>query len=143
MAEVKYGDTVKVHFSVKLEDGTIFDDTFNLEPMTFTIGNNQLIPGVEDAIVGMSSGEFKTVKIPAEKAFGPHKEELVEDVDKNMFPPDLKLEAGQHLQIPQKDGQPYIATVLKVTESTVTLDKNHPLAGKDLIVDIKLEEILK
>ncbi len=142
MAEVKYGDTVKVHYSVKLKDDSIFDSTFNAEPFQFTIGQGQVIPSFEQAIIGMSPGALKTINVPSEEAFGPHREELIVEVDRKMFPPELKLEIGQYLQIPQPGSQPIIATVIDLTESKVILDENHPLAGKDLKIDIQLIEIV-
>ncbi len=142
MAEVKFGDTVKVHYSIRLEDNSVFDSTFNAQPFQFTIGQGQVIPGFEQAIIGMSPGTSKTIKVPSDEAFGPHREELIVEVDRNLFPPELKLEIGQHLQIPQPDSQPIIATVVNLTESKVILDENHPLAGKDLIIDIQLLEIV-
>lgn len=142
MAEVKYGDTVKVHYSVKLKDDSIFDSTFNAEPFKFTIGQGQVIPSFEQAIIGMSPGTSKTINVPSDEAFGPRREELIVEVDRKMFPPELKLEIGQYLQIPQSGSEPIIATVIDLTESKVTLDENHPLAGKDLIIDIQLIEIV-
>jgi peptidylprolyl isomerase len=142
MAEAKLGDTVKVHFAVNLEDGTTFDSTFNLEPLVFTIGLQQVIIGFEDAVIGMSPGTVKTVRIPSEEAYGPYDKGLVTEIDRNEFPEDFKLEVGQHLQIIQADGQPAVETVLSVSDTTVTLDKNHPLAGKNLTIDIQLLEVL-
>jgi peptidylprolyl isomerase len=142
MAEAKLGNKVKVHYAVNLEDGTTFDSTFNLEPIVFTIGLQQVIIGFEDAVIGMSTGTVKTVRIPSEEAYGPYDKNLVTEMDRAEFPEDFELEVGQHLQIIQPDGQPAVETVLSVSDKTVTLDKNHPLAGKDLIIDIQLLEIL-
>jgi peptidylprolyl isomerase len=142
MAEAKFGDTVKMYYAVKLEDGTVFDSILNDEPMKIIIGAMQVLPDVEEALIGMTPGSSKTIKVPSEQAFGPYIEELVIEEDRNDFPEDFKFEVGQHLQIPQKGSNPYLATVLKVSDTTITLDKNHPLSGKDLIVDIQLVEIL-
>jgi peptidylprolyl isomerase len=142
MAEAKLGNKVKVHYAVNLEDGTTFDSTFDIEPLVFTIGLQQVLIGIEDALIGMIPGTLKTVRIPAEEAFGPYDKGLITEMDRDEFPEDFKLEVGQHLQIIQPDGQPAVETVLSVSEKTVTLDKNHPLAGKDLIIDIQLLEIL-
>ena len=142
MAQAENGDIVKVHYTGKLENGMIFDTSAKRGPLRFTIGDGQLIPGFEQAVVGMKLGESKSVKVPADKAYGPHCEEMVLVVDQNQLPKHLKLEVGQQLQIPQKDGNKTLVTVTNVSESSVTLDANHPLAGKDLTFDIQLVEIL-
>lgn len=110
--------------------------------MEFTIGRGQLIPGFEQAVIGMSPGESKTVNIPADEAYGQHNAEMLTEVDRSQFPADLNPEVGQQLQLNRSDGQTVVVTVASVSESTVTLDANHPLAGKDLIFDIQLVEIL-
>ncbi len=140
-AQAEDGDTVKVHYTGKLEDGTVFDTSIGGDPLQFTIGDGQLIPGFEQAVVGMRPGESKTVKIPADDAYGPYHEELVIVIDRDQFPEDLQPEIGQQLQIRQADGQIIPVTVIDVSESSVTLDANHPLAGKDLTFDIELVEI--
>ena len=142
MAQAKNGDTVKVHYTGKLEDGTVFDTSINRDPLQFTIGENQVIPGFEQAVVGMNPGESKTTKVPADKAYGPHHKEMVIVVDRNQFPANLEPKVGQQLQIRQADGRAIVVTVTDVSESSVTLDANHPLAGKDLTFDIQLIEIL-
>ena len=142
MEQVKHGDTVKIHYTGKLEDGTIFDTSTKRDPLQFIIGAGQVVSGFEQAIVGMNTSESKTVKVPADKAYGPHREEMVLVVDRNKIPKNLKLELGQELQIPQEDGQKTIVAVTNISESSVTLDANHPLAGKDLTFDIQLIEIL-
>jgi len=142
VAQAENGDIVKVHYTGKLENGMIFDTSAKRGPLRFTIGDGQLIPGFEQAVVGMKLGESKSVKVPADKAYGPHCEEMVLVVDQNQLPKHLKLEVGQQLQIPQKDGNKTLVTVTNVSESSVTLDANHPLAGKDLTFDIQLVEIL-
>jgi peptidylprolyl isomerase len=141
MAQAKTGDTVKVHYTGKLDDGTVFDTSANREPLEFTIGQGQLIPDFEQAIVGMNPGESKTVQIPSENAYGPHREEMVIEVDRNEFPADLEPKVDQMLQVRKQDGQTFAVTVTAVSESSVTLDANHPLAGKDLTFDIQLTEI--
>jgi FKBP-type peptidyl-prolyl cis-trans isomerase 2 len=142
MAQAKHGDTVKVHYTGKLEDGTVFDTSINRDPLQFTIGEGQIIPGFEQAVVGMNPGESKTTKVPADKAYGSHHKEEVLVVDRNQFPVDLKPEIGQKLQIRRTDGQTIVVTVTDVSESSVTLDANHPLAGKDLTFDIQLIELV-
>jgi len=142
MAQAKYGDTVKVHYTGKLEDGTVFDTSLNRDPLQFTIGEGQVISGFEEAVVGMNPGESKTAKVPADKAFGPYRKEMVVVVDRNQFPKHLEPKVGEQLQIHQADGRTIVATITDVSESSVTLDANHPLAGKDLIFDIQLIEIV-
>jgi FKBP-type peptidyl-prolyl cis-trans isomerase 2 len=142
MAQAKHGDTVKVHYTGKLEDGAIFDTSTVREPLEFTIGKGQTIPGFEQAVVGMNPGESKTTTIPVGDAFGPRRRELVEVVDRREIPAHMKPKVGQRLQISQADGRTKAVKVTHVSELKVTLDANHPLAGKDLILDIELIEIL-
>ncbi|RZN40109.1 MAG: peptidylprolyl isomerase [Methanophagales archaeon ANME-1-THS] len=141
MRLARHGDTVKVHYTGKLEDGTVFDSSRDRDPLQFTLGEGQVIPGFEQAVVGMNVDESKTVTIPMEKAYGAHREEMVLVVGRNKFPEHLLLEVGQQLQIRLEDGQLIFVTVTEVTESSVTLDANHPLAGKDLTFDIHLVAI--
>ncbi|HDH96842.1 MAG TPA: peptidylprolyl isomerase [Proteobacteria bacterium] len=143
MAQAKEGDTVRVHYTGKLEDGTVFDSSVEREPLEFTIGEGQIIPGFEQAVIGMQPGEKKTVDVPPEKAYGPHREELVLEVERAKFPEHIDPQVGQQLQIPQPYGQAVIVTVTDVSETSVTLDANHPLAGKNLTFDIELIEIVQ
>lgn len=141
MAQAKSGDTVKVHYTGKFADGTVFDSSLDREPLEFAIGEGQVIPGFEQAVEGMNTGDTKTVTIPAAEAYGPVNEEMVMEVDRSEFPDDLKPEVGDQLQMTQPDGETFIVSVTNADDTTVTLDANHPLAGKDLIFEIKLEEI--
>jgi peptidylprolyl isomerase len=141
MRQAKQGDTVKIHYTGKLEDETVFDSSVNREPLQFTIGAGKIIPGVEQGIIGMSPGESKTVKVSSDEAYGPHRPELVEEIERKKLPNYLKLQAGKMLQIQQPNGQTIRVLITNVTESKVTLDGNHPLAGKELIFDIQLLEI--
>jgi peptidylprolyl isomerase len=141
MAQAKKGDTVKVHYTGKLDDGSVFDTSADREPLQFTIGEGQIIPDFEQAVVGMNPGDSKTVQIPSDRAYGPHREEMVMEVDRNEFPADLEPKIDQRLQVSQQDGQTFAVTVTAVSETKVTLDGNHPLAGKDLTFDIQLSEI--
>lgn len=138
----KNGDTVKVHYTGKLEDGTVFDSSEGREPLEFTVGEHEVIPGFEEAIVGMNQSESKTVKVPADAAYGPRIEEMVLKVERSRLPQDFEPQVGQQLQMRRSDGRTIIVTVNGVSESDVTLDANHPLAGKDLIFDIELVEIV-
>jgi len=142
MAQAKNGDTVKVHYTGKLEDGTVFDTSVERDPLQFTIGEGRVIPGFEQGIIGMNPGESKTTKVPADKAYGPHRKEMVLVVDRNQFPVDSKPKIGQQLQSRQADGRTIRVKVTDVSESSVTLDANHPLAGKDITFDIRLVEIV-
>ena len=142
MAQAKTGDIVKVHYTGKLDDGTVFDTSTGREPLQFTVGEGQLIPDFEKTIVGMNPGESKTIQIPSDKAYGSHAEEMVMVVDRSEFPEDMELKVDQRLQLRQSDGRVFTVTVTAVSESKVTLDGNHPLAGKDLTFDIQLTEIV-
>ena len=141
--QAKVGDTVSVLYTGTLDDGEIFDSSelHGGEPLEFTIGAGQMIPGFEQAAIGMSVGESKTVLIAAADAYGPYHEELVIVVDWDQFPEGFEVEVGDQLQMQQADGQIVIVTVLEVSESGVTVDANHPLAGKDLTFEIQLVEI--
>lgn len=141
MAKAKTGDTVQVHYTGKLEDGTVFDTSREREPLEFTVGSGQVIPGFEEAVEGMEPQEKKTVTIVADKAYGPHREEMIIDVPKQQFPPDLDPQQGQFLEIKQPDEQTAVVRVADIKDESVTLDGNHPLAGKDLTFEIELEKI--
>jgi peptidylprolyl isomerase len=143
MRPAKPGDTVRVHYRGKLQDGSVFDETFDHEPLRFTIGGGQLIPGFEEAVVGMEPGDSKTAELPVEKAFGPYLEERVVEVSKNKFARwDPQPLVGERVPILQPDGSSIDVIVTEVTESKVTVDFNHPFAGQDLTIDIKLLEIV-
>ncbi len=141
MAQAKRGNVVKVHYVGMFEDGMIFDTSREREPLPFTIGEGEVIPGFEEAVVGMNPGESKKVVLSAENAYGPRHEEMVLMVDRQNLPEGLEPEVGQQYQIPQSDGQSIIVTVTETSESSVTLDGNHPLAGKELTFEIELIEI--
>jgi peptidylprolyl isomerase len=137
-----HGDTVQVHYRGKLHDGSVFDETFDREPLRFTIGEGQVIQGFEEAVVGMKPGDAKTTELPVEKAFGPYLEDRVVEVPKNKFAQwDPEPTVGERVPIPQPDGSPIDVTVTEVTESKVTVDFNHPLAGEELTIDIELVAI--
>jgi FKBP-type peptidyl-prolyl cis-trans isomerase 2 len=142
MAQVQFGNTVKVHYTVRLDNGTVVDSTHDQEPFTFTVGIGAAIPGFEKEIMGMTTGETKTFKVSVDDAYGPYYKELIKEADRSEFPADFKFEVGQQLEIPGPDGQSGLVTVLKVSENTVIFDTNHPLAGKELSIDIQLLEVL-
>ena len=138
MGKAEQGDTVNVHYTGRLGDGTIFDTSVGNEPLCFTIGKSEVIPDFEQAVVGMSPGESKTIQVPAEKAYGAHRAEMMLVVERSKFPAGFEPEVGQHLQIRHDDGNMLFVTVAEVSESNVILDANHPLAGKDLTFDMQL-----
>ncbi|OGO21445.1 MAG: peptidylprolyl isomerase [Chloroflexi bacterium RBG_16_50_9] len=142
MAQAKKGDTVKVHYTGKLNDDTVFDTSDGSQPLQFTIGEGKLIKDFEQAVVGMNPGESRTIQISSDRAYGPHLAERVTEVDRQEFPQDLNPQVNQMFQVHQPDGNMFVATVTAVSESKITLDANHPLAGKDLIFSIQLAEII-
>jgi peptidylprolyl isomerase len=142
MTQAKQGDTVRVHFTGKLNDGTVFGTSADRDPLQFTIGKGRILEGFQQAVVGMNAGESKTTKIPAEEAYGAHDEEMVLVVDRKQIPEDIEPEVGDELTIRQPDGETFLVTVAEVSDSGVTLDANHPLAGEDLTFDIQLVEIV-
>jgi peptidylprolyl isomerase len=141
MNKAKKGDTVKVNYKAKTENEIIFDSK-KQEPLKLTIGKNEVIPAFEEALIGMNLGEKKTINVDAQDAFGPYLSELVSQVDIDKIPPSVKLQIGQQLQIQQPDGSAIIVTVKDLDNQKATFDANHPLAGKDIIFDIELVEIL-
>lgn len=138
MPEAKSGDKVTVHYTGKLQDGTIFDSTTQSEPMQFTIGEENLIPGFEAAVIGMSPGESKSETIVADEGYGSRSEEKMLAVDRGQFPTDLELNVGQQIRITDPQDRIAEVTVAAVSDATVTLDANHPLAGQDLFFEIEL-----
>ncbi len=141
MTQAKAGNNVKVHYTGKLDDGTVFDSSAEREPLQFSLGSGNVIPGFEEAIIGMAPGESKTATIPPDQAYGHQRDELVITVEKEQIPTDLSVEIGQQLQISQNDGQVIPVIVTEVSDSKVTLDANHPLAGQQLTFDIQLVEV--
>jgi FKBP-type peptidyl-prolyl cis-trans isomerase 2 len=139
--QAKAGDAVKVNYVGKLTDGTVFDSSEDTGPLEFVVGDGSLIKGFDQAMVGMAVGETKTQPIPADDAYGPYNDELVVQVDRQSFPEDITPEVGQMLQVSQEDGEPIPVRVAEVETDHVTLDANHPLAGKDLVFDITLVSI--
>lgn len=141
MTIAQQGDTVKIHYTGTLEDGTVFDSSEGRDPLEFTLGSGQVIPGFDEGVSGMRLGESKSVLIPAEKAYGERNEELIMSVPTSQVPPDLKPEVGQKLQMGGPEGQLMVVEVVEVTDDYVQLDANPPLAGKALNFDIELVAI--
>ncbi len=141
MAQAKSGDTVKVHYTGKLDDGSVFDSSRERDPLEFTLGAGQLIPGFDEAVTGMAPGESKTVTIPPDQAYGPYHEQMVVEAERSQFPPEVDPQVGQQFESHGEDGQHFVVRVTAVAGDKITLDANHPLAGRDLIFDIELLEI--
>lgn len=141
MSEAKPGDTVKIHYTGKLPDGTVFDSSREREPIEFEIGQQRVIPGFEQAVVGMTPGDTKETTIPSTEAYGPHREEMIVKLPKAQFPEGLSPTVGQQLQMQQADGRQFVVTVKEIAEEEVTVDANHPLAGKDLTFELELVAI--
>ena len=142
MSAAKSGDTVRIHYTGTLEDGTQFDSSAGREPLEFSLGSGQVIPGFDNAVDGMSAGEKKSVTIPAEDAYGERQDELVHEVPRSQLPEDIEPEQGMQLQAQHENGQVMRFVVLSVEQETITLDGNHPLAGRALNFDIELVEIV-
>jgi peptidylprolyl isomerase len=141
METAKKGDTVSVHYTGRLNDGTVFDSSRNGDPLTFELGGGQLIQGFDQAVMGMEVGETKTVELAPSEAYGARRDDLEFEMERSSFPESIEPEEGQQLQMRQRNGQPLIVTVIDADDETVTLDANHPLAGQELIFDIELLEI--
>ena len=137
MPGAQTGDTIAVHYTGKLEDGTVFDSSRERESFKLTIGKGQVIPGFEKAVTGMEVGEKTTVTIPPDQAYGPEREDMIATFPRSQFPADMPLKVGDRLQLRGEDGQVFFAGVTAVTDDTVTLDANHPLAGKTLVFEIE------
>jgi len=140
-AMAKDGDAVKVHYTGTLGDGTTFDTSVGSDPLEFTLGEGRMIPGFEQAVYGLKVGQSKTVTIPVEEAYGPHDDELVLVIGREQLPAGVNPEVGQGLQMQTTDGRTVTVPVIEVSEETITVDANHPLAGKDLTFEIELVEI--
>ncbi len=138
----KPGDTVKIHYTGTLDDGSIFDTSVEREPLEFKVGSGQVIPGFDEGVKGMEPGQHKTIEIPAKKAYGERREDLVLEVAKEEFPPEIKPEVGQQFRVGTTPAESLLVTVAEVGDDNVVLDANHPLAGKDLKFEVKLVEIV-
>lgn len=141
MSKVEKNNRVKVHYTGKLQDGQVFDSSREREPLEFTVGEGKLIKGFENAVIGMEISETKTVNIPSEQAYGPVMDELKQEVKKQELPDELNPEVGMELVSQQPDGRQIPVKIVDVTDQTVTVDANHPLAGKDLTFEIEILEI--
>lgn len=143
MSQVNNGDTVRIHYTGKLPDGTQFDSSADREPLEFEVGSGQIIPGLDRQIEGMAVGENGTLTVPADEAYGPRDENQIQKVARTDLPPELELAVGTNLQATTPDGRQVPLTVVDVNEEEVTVDANHPLAGQDLVFDVEVVEIVK
>lgn len=141
MSKVKANDTVKVHYTGKLEDGQVFDSSREREPLEFTLGEGQIIPGFEKAVIDMEVNDTKTVNIPSSEAYGEHSNELIQEVPKDQLPEEIKPEVGMQLMSKTPDGREIPLVVTKVEDAAIEVDANHPLAGKDLTFELEIVEI--
>lgn len=142
MAQVKEGDTIRVHYTGKLEDGSTFDSSEDGAPLEFTVGKGELIKGFERGVIGMSAGESKTIKLSAEDAYGLHNKERVFEFSRNKAPRDFDPAIGQQVHMQRADGQMVLVTVIDKSDTSFIMDSNNPLAGKDLTFDIRLVKIV-
>jgi len=142
MAQAKVGDTVKVHYTGKFDNGAIFDTSEGGEPLLLKIGDGKVIKGFEEAVVGMSLGESKVLTIPPEKGYGAYRQDLEYELDREKLPSDLNPEIGQVLEICEEDGTAIPVEVMDVFDDKVVINANHPLAGVELTFEIKLLEII-
>ena len=143
MTQAKNGDKVKIHFTGYLEDGTVFGSTTDEEPFEFIIGEKNMLPGFENAVVGMQKGDTKTITLPPEEAYGLHKKELVSVMERSGFPQEVHLEVGKRLRVRKQDGKYTVVTIKDFTENNIVLDENDPLAGKTLTFKIELIDIVQ
>jgi peptidylprolyl isomerase len=142
MAQAQTGNHVRVNFTGKLNDVTIFATSVDDQPIEFTMGRNEVLPAIEGAVEGMEPGETKTVRIVAEDAFGLRREELVQEIPRASLPENMELEIGQQLWLDKRDDEPVAVSIVDVSDATITLDANHPLAGEDLIFDLEVVDVV-
>lgn len=141
MTEAAHGDTVNIHYTGKFTDGTVFDSSSGREPLAFELGSGQVIPGLDKAMRGMTVGAKKTIDIPADEAYGPHHPEGVQQVQRDQLPQEIETKVGTQLQATGADGQTINLTIVEESDDVITMDANHPLAGKDLVFDVELVSI--
>ena len=141
MTLAKAGNTVQIHYTGTLQDGSVFDSSEGRDPLEFQLGAGQIIPGLDQAIDGMAAGEQKTVTIPAAEAYGDYQAEAKQTIPRDQIPADIPLDVGTMLQMQTPDGRAVPVQVADVTEEAVTLDANHPLAGKDLTFEVEIVSV--
>lgn len=143
MTKAKQGDTVRIHYTGTLADGTQFDSSEGRDPLEFTLGSGQIIKGLDTEVEGMEVGERHNVTIPADEAYGPRDPQSVQQVPRASIPQEVNVEPGAQLQARTPDGNTVLLTVVETTAEDITVDANHPLAGQDLVFDVQLVEIVK
>jgi len=141
MSTAQDGNTVSIHYTGALSDGTEFDSSREREPLTFTVGSGQVIPGFNSNVIGMKEGETKTFVIPFAEAYGDKTDEAIQEVPKTSFPEDFEIRIGGMISGTTGNGQPFTAKILSEGTEAVTLDFNHPLAGEDLTFDVEVVSI--
>lgn len=141
MTMAKHGDIVRIHYTGRFDDGTEFDSSIGRPPLEFLLGAGEIIPGLEREIDGMAVGARKNVMVSAEDAYGPRIDDNVQEVDRALLPPEIVPIVGTRLQAESDDGRVVVFTITAADETTVTLDANHPLAGRDLVFEVELVEI--
>ncbi len=142
MAKAKQGDTVRVHYTGKLTDGTVFDSSLERDPLEFVVGGGMVIAGFDDGVTGLEIGESQTVTIPPERGYGARRDDMIIVIPRAQFPAHLSANIGDKYQVPDPTGRLSVLTVSTITDEDITLDANHELAGKDLIFEIELIEIV-
>jgi peptidylprolyl isomerase len=142
MTQAKQGDTVRVHYTGTLADGSVFDSSEGRAPLEFTIGEGNVIAGFEKVVIGMSPGESRDATMKSDDAYGDHRADMVMVIDRSHVPPDVNPEVGQQLYLKHESGHSFPVMITAVSEESLTLDANHPLAGKDLTFHIVLVEIV-
>ncbi|MCU7914682.1 MAG: peptidylprolyl isomerase [Candidatus Thiodiazotropha sp. (ex Gloverina cf. vestifex)] len=142
MRQVQEGDTVRIHYTGTLDNGTQFDTSAGQDPIEFTLGKKDVIPGFEDGVKGMQIGDQKKIHIPADEAYGERNDSLVEQVPLQNFPDDLELQVGMQLQAQSPNGENFNVIVTALNEEAATIDGNHPLAGEALNFELELVEIV-
>ncbi len=142
MRTVREGDTIRIEYTGKLEDGTVFDSSGE-NPLEFTVGEGEVIPGLEQGVIGMGEGESKKIIVPADLAYGPRSEDRVCLLDKKKIPGEFQPEVGHQFQMYRADGLPVMGTVIAVSEDAFTMDYNHPLAGKTLVFETTVVGIIE
>jgi peptidylprolyl isomerase len=142
MAQVKEGDTIRIHYAGKLEDGSVFDSSEGGASLEIKLGRGEFIKGLEEGVIGMEPGESRSIFMPPDKAYGPHLKEKVFEFHKDRISEGITPEIGQQMQLYRADGMPLSVTVIDKTETGYIMDVNHALAGKNLIFDVTLEEIV-
>ena len=141
MAKAENGNTVKIHYTGKYEDGTVFDSSRERDPLEFTIGEGKTIEGLEESAVGMEPGDTKEITLAPDKAFGDRDEDMVQAVERAQIPAEVELEVGMPLQVQSPAGETYMVRVVAMDDDSVTLDGNHPLAGLTLNFEIEMVEV--